>query len=676
MSSISIRTFQSAILSFSFLLIITSCSSEPVKKEPPPQADISVQKELALAKQEFAKNPAHALKRIELLIQKYPKTGTASEAAKVAGDYYLKSNRPEQAINAYAFILNNEFQEPFEGEIYTKVIRIYIEQKNNDQAKNILNQALRSGALTPNERAELLNYKIEFLKLEQDRMGQLETLAEMYNITQDPQAKMSYKIRATSIVDAMVRPQDLDSVLNNSRLMFVHSNIHFRLGSVAFEQSDFAKAREHFSKVISLNPDSDLAESSREFLKQLDARASVNTRTIGVILPLSGKHSDIGKSVLNSIQLGLGIYDRNSNLRLAVIDSEGKYLDARRAVEKLVIEDQVVAIIGSLQSKTATSIASKAQALGVPTIVLSQKSGITQIGDFIFRNALTSEMQVQYIVQTAVEKLGFTKFAILYPEDAYGAEYANLFWDAVQTAGGQIKAAQSYDPKETDFRAPIQKLVGTYYTDDRSYEFKAKFEEWKKKVPVQTARTEVPKDLLPPIVDFDAIFIPDNTKALGQIAAMLSFQDIKGVSLLGTNIWNTPGVIERAGSFSKNIIFVDSFLNEDQKFTNSDFYKRYFQSFGKSPSLFDLQAYDTALILRDAVSGVSSRSELQMKLAGLRSVKGALNTLDSQTSRDFSRPIVALTINDGKILTLEEAAAISKASPQDKPNSNGSNKKK
>lgn len=653
MRSISIGLLLSLCLSF----LILSCTSQPVKKDPPPQADKSVQREFALAKRDFSKNPARALKRIELLIQKYPKTATASEAALAAGDYYLKNNRNEQAINAYMFIINNEFQEPFEGEVYTKVIRLYLAQKNNDRAKTLLNHALQSGTLTANERAELMNYKVEFLKLEQDVMGELETLAEMYRTSQDPQAQMSYKMRATSITDALARPQDLDAVLDNSKLEFVHASIHYRLGSVAFEQSDFSKARAHFSKVISLNPESDLAESSREFLKQLDARSSVNTRTIGVILPLSGKYADIGKSVLNSIQLGLGIYDRKSEIRLAIIDSEGKYLDARRAVEKLVVEDQVVAIIGSLQSKTATSISSKAQALGVPTIVLSQKSGITQIGDFIFRNALTSEMQVQYIVQTAMEKMGFTKFAILYPEDAYGAEYANLFWDAVIAAGGQIKAAQSYDPKETDFRGPIEKLVGTYYKDDRAQEYKLKYDEWKKKTPNINARTEIPRDFLPPVVDFQALFVPDNTRALGQIAAMLTFQDIKDITLLGTNIWNTPGVIERAGSFSKSIMFVDSFLNQDQRFTGSDFFKRYSQSFGRPPSLFDLQAYDTALIIKDAVSGVSSRSELQSRLANLRSVKGALNTLDSQSSRDFTRPIVALTINDGRILTLDQAAA-------------------
>lgn len=663
------------VLCLCLLSVLISCTSAPVIKDPPPEADQSVQKEYALAKKDFVKNPARALKRLELIIQKFPNTATASESARIAGDHYVKINRTAQALNAYSFIINNNYREPFEGEIYTKVIRIHLAAKDNEKAKSVLEQALRSGTLSANDRAELLNYKVEFQKLEQDTLGQLQTLAEMHATTQDPQAKQSYLIRASSIADSLGRTQDLEEVLRDSNLNFVHPSIHYRIGSVAFEQSDFSKARHHLSKVISLNPNSDLAESSEEFLRQLSARSSVDVRTIGVILPLSGKYADIGKSVLNSIQLGLGVYDKNTDIRLAVIDSEGKYLDARRAVEKLVVEDHVVAIIGSLQSRTASSISSKAQALGVPTIVLSQKSGITEIGDFIFRNALTSEMQVQYLVQTAMQKRGFKRFAILYPEDAYGTEYANLFWDAVIAAGGEVKAAQSYNPKETDFRASVQKLVGTYHTDDRAQEYKQKYEEWQKTVTQKTARTEVPKDLLVPIVDFDALFVPDNTKALGQIAGMLAFQEVNNITLLGTNIWNTSGVIERAGNFAKSLLFVDSFLVQDDQFKQSSFYKAYVQHFGKAPSLFDLQAYDTALILKKTLSGVSSRSDLKSRLSNLQSAQGALSQLDSQSNRDFTRPIVALTVANNKIMTLEQAEAIEKATPPKKTATGSPSKK-
>jgi ABC-type branched-subunit amino acid transport system substrate-binding protein len=377
----------------------------------------------------------------------------------------------------------------------------------------------------------------------------------------------------------------------------------------------------------------------------------VNSKTVGVILPLSGKYADIGRSVLSSLQLGLGIYDNNSNIRLAVIDSEGKYLDARRAVEKLVVEDRVIAIIGSLQSKSAAAVSSKAQSLGVPTIVLSQKSGLTDIGPFVFRNALTSEMQVEHLVRVAREQMNISKFGILYPEDAYGIEYANLFWTEVEKMGGKVRAAQSYDPKETDFRAPIQRLVGTYYTDDRAIEYKQKLTEWENKKKRTSARHEPPQDLLPPLVDFEALFIPDSAKVLGQVSAMLAVSDVKGITLLGTNLWNTSGLAERAGPF--NIIFVDSFYRNDPNFLQSPIVKEFQEKTGKIPTLFDIQAYDTAVVIKNALSSASSRTGLKEELSRLTSVRGALTNLQMLPSRDLSRPIVTLTVKDGQIVLMK-----------------------
>jgi ABC-type branched-subunit amino acid transport system substrate-binding protein len=72
-------------------------------------------------------------------------------------------------------------------------------------------------------------------------------------------------------------------------------------------------------------------------------------------------------------------------------------------------------------------------------------------------------MQVRYLVKSAIEDLGIKKFAVLFPNDAYGVEFTNIFWDEVLARGGQVTSAQSYSSKETDFHAVIQRLVGTYY---------------------------------------------------------------------------------------------------------------------------------------------------------------------------------------------------------------------
>ena len=39
-------------------------------------------------------------------------------------------------------------------------------------------------------------------------------------------------------------------------------------------------------------------------------------------------------------------------------------------------------------------------------------------------------------------------------------------------------------------------------------------------------RITPPKDLFAPVVDFDAIFVPDDIRAIGQIAPMLAYHDI------------------------------------------------------------------------------------------------------------------------------------------------------
>ena len=328
---------------------------------------------------------------------------------------------------------------------------------------------------------------------------------------------------------------------------------------------------------------------------------------------------------------------------------------ARKAVERLVAEDNVVAIIGGLLSKTATAEASKAQELGVPAIMLTQKTGITQTGNYVFRNALTSEMQVEYLVDQAMNKMGLRNFAIMFPNDAYGTEFANLFWDIVKAKGGEIRGAQPYDPAETDFRGHVQRLTGLFYLEDRADEYKLRQKAWLEKNPKRGARQSAPaiEDLLNPIVDFDAIFIPDSARAVGQIAPMLAYNNVNGVRLLGTNLWNAPALINRGQKFVENSVFPDSFLPTDPKFANSEFTTTYKSTFDEEPGLMEIQAYDSALILRQLVAGGErTRMGLRDHMANLQNFNGALGPLNVNAEREFRRPLTALTVKDGKIQQL------------------------
>lgn len=480
-----------------------------------------------------------------------------------------------------------------------------------------------------------------------DQLGALK-IATTYS--QDPKLSKeseSYKIRSSELVESKLTVPELEKVADDDSFGVFRAGANFRLGEMSLDNRDRDNARKYFSRSISAAPQSEWSARAREMLDQLEAVRRVEPRTIGVVLPMTGKYAAISQKTLRGMQMGLGLYNNYpSSFKLAVIDSEGNSDNARRGVEKLVKEDNAIAIVGSLLSKTAPAVAAKAQELGLPSIALSQKAGITEVGQNVFRNSLTSEMQVRYLVKTAMEEQGMKKFAILYPNDLYGTEYANIFWDEVLARGGSIVSAQSYSTKETDFRDPIQRLVGTYYLEARADEYKLRLNEWNKSQTRKSVRNTPPDDLLPAIVDFDGLFIPDSAKAMGQISAMLSFNGVKSVKLLGTNLWNVTGIAKRAGHFANQVLFVDSFVPSEPRFANSSFVRDYKTIFNEDPGIFEVQAYDAALLLRQLISqGSTSRESLTRALSEVKDFPGAVGPLSMTAEREIMRPLVALSLD-------------------------------
>lgn len=466
------------------------------------------------------------------------------------------------------------------------------------------------------------------------------------------QEQESSRLHAVDIVENKLNDEQLEDVAKSSDFGYLRAHAMYRLGELAMERKDTSAAKKYFSGVMEFLPGSDQALRAQEVLMQLEASKNVQAQTVGVVLPLSGKNAPVGQRALRGLEMGLGLHIPGSNFKLAVMDSEGNPDSARRGVERLVKEDNVIAIVGSLLSKTAPAVAAKSDELGVPTLALSQRAGLTEIGPSVFRNSLTTGMQVRALVRTAMEDLGMKKFAIVYPNDPYGIEFTNIFWDEVLARGGQITAVQTYSVKETDFRLVIQRLVGTYFGEARQDEFNLRLKELQHSDKKKSVRQSNLENVLPPIADFDAVFIPDSVKAMGQISAMLSYNDVRNVKLLGTNLWNTKDVVRRAGNFSNNLMFVDSVSPVAQD--KSRFMAEYKSLYNEDPSLIEIQAYDAGLILRQLIaSGVSSREDLTKRLTELKRFPGSLGFLNMSPEREIERPVVALTVEKGEVVPIK-----------------------
>ncbi|AZZ38205.1 hypothetical protein CIK05_15815 [Bdellovibrio sp. qaytius] len=388
------------------------------------------------------------------------------------------------------------------------------------------------------------------------------------------------------------------------------------------------------------------------------------SQKIGVILPITGKNASLGQRALNAIRLGLGLEDKNpSAFSIQVYDSQSNPDVALLGVEKLLRDDHVVAIMGGLSAKEAQNISNRAEFYQVPFFSFSQKSGLTDAAEYTFRNSVTPEMQVARLLQHAFKNLNAKRFAILYPNDAYGVEFANKYWDLVLAGGGDVVAAQAYDPKDTDLDIYVKKLVGTYYVDARSEEFKDRQKEITEKKKKQkeaepnkkknTREHESQENILAPLVDFDVLFVPDGGKALGQIMAFMKNNDVTQMTYLGTNLWNTSDLFRRVGTNASNVFFVDStFTPEEQK--KSDFHAKYLAKYEEDPTIVEAQAYEAAKILRDVIGNSSiSRSSLANQLGSLGRKNGAYSEIRMNNNHEIERPLHIFSLTEGTIQKTE-----------------------
>ncbi|MEK6628848.1 MAG: penicillin-binding protein activator [Bdellovibrionota bacterium] len=416
----------------------------------------------------------------------------------------------------------------------------------------------------------------------------------------------------------------------------------------------------------------------------------VDAKVIGAILPLTGKNANIGQHALNALRMGLGIASPDAptttpnasrsenNFRLAVFDSESNPELAAKGAVKLVIEDKAIALLGGFTAKEALAIASRAEALRTPYIGFSQKSGLTSLGNYIFRNSITPEMQVDRLVQFAFDKLSAKKFAILFPNDSYGVEFSSIFWDHVLARGGEITAAQTYDPKENDFSVVTQKLIGTYYIEARADEYKDRLKEIKakekakEKIRAKTAATKSPikknsrehafeENILTPIIDFDVLFVPDSSRALSQIMAFMKYNAAEELTYLGTNLWNSPDLPKRVTNQLASVYFVDAIDLSEGTATDdgspavpNDFFRDYLGLHGEEPTLVEIQAYESAKIIKDLIlSGDTTRTALADSLRSLGRSTGVTGELRMSSNRELERPIRILTLNSGFVKKAE-----------------------
>jgi ABC-type branched-subunit amino acid transport system substrate-binding protein len=447
--------------------------------------------------------------------------------------------------------------------------------------------------------------------------------------------------------------EDLEDILQSDAENPYVSHVTHQMASLYLEDNQLENAKRMAMDLIQSKSEQLWVSRGRAILERVEQEMSVEKNIIGCLLPLSGPYAIYGQEALNGIQLGMGLWNPLENeqgIELVIKDTRGENEDAILAVEELVREERVIAIIGPLASKAMLGAARKAQELGVPIVTLTQKEDITAEGEMVFRNYLTPSREIQSLVEKAINGLGFKRFAIFYPDNRYGRNSMRLFWDRVDDLGGTITSAESYDPDETDFALEIKKMVGLHYWRPRLIEQTVMLDNqmrWENEIEEKHPSEENPA----PIVDFDAIFIPDNPQNVALIAPQFPFYNIFGVRLLGTRVWQSIELIDQARDYVKGAIFPVAFFAEGQSEELEDFVELYRDHFESEPTDMAANGYDTIRLLKTVMNdgdGVQTRRGLQRRLIQYDGFDGITGKISFDEQGEVEKSPTLLTISDGR----------------------------
>jgi ABC-type branched-subunit amino acid transport system substrate-binding protein len=647
---------------FVFLCFVSCASVEPestpakeIKSTPAAQQTLS-----QIKKQIKNSNKDESIAILKKARAEYRGTDLETEIDVLLAQEHQKSEQWHEAGTSYLRAARSSLAIDKRVQHCQQAIKLYQKAGDAEIAIKGCDYCLQKLEI-PNDKS--VDLKISKVTILEATSGKLTEILKLYiDIMTFSQSETEAKYRGLALqaLESKLSNDDLSAVAYDTDYGFARGYAFYKLARLAQDRKDLPAAKEYYLQVTQILPETDLADSSLKNIEQLEINQKVNPTTVGVVLPLSGKFANVGQRALRGVQMGLGLDGVNySPLKLAVIDSEGNPDIARRGVEELVKRDNVIAIIGSLLSKTANAVSDQTQVMGVPNIALSQKSGLTNIGDRVFRYALTTETQIRALVRYAIKNLGIRRFAIMYPNDKFGIEYANIFWDEVLARGGEIRAAQIYDTEETNYQPYVQRLVGTFYVEDRNEEYQLSYQKWNEKQKSMGRKKEAPEEALTPVVDFEAVFIADGLKAAGQIIPMLAYSNIKNLKIFGPSLWNTEAAIKRLANPFSQIIFADNVQVSQGDEMQFAFVKQYKNTFGELPGSFEIQGYDVGSLTRQILmQGVVSREDFSKKLASAGHLNGALGPISISQDREITRPVVPLTIEQGQIKLVKDSPGI------------------
>ena len=329
------------------------------------------------------------------------------------------------------------------------------------------------------------------------------------------------------------------------------------------------------------------------------------TIKIGLDVPMTGDIAYVGTQSQRAAEMmvadindagGLEVGGQTYTLELVVEDNESKAESATAAATKLIVQDQVLAIIGPQSSKQAVPTGEVCNENETPMISpWSTNPNTTLNRPWVFRACFLDPFQGPVVANFVTDEFGFTKAAVLYDVASdYPKGLAENFRDAWENlhGAGSVVAFESFTTGDADFSAQLTKIKGT---------------------------------------DAEVLFTPQYYNEVPLIVQQAQEQGLTQI-IVGSDSWGDPKTLELCGDACEGLFFSTHYAAEGATGATKTFIDRYEAAHGETPGDVAALTWDAFGLLVQAIQNTGGLSgDLAQDREAVKNELGKVTDFDGIT---------------------------------------------
>ena len=295
---------------------------------------------------------------------------------------------------------------------------------------------------------------------------------------------------------------------------------------------------------------------------------------IGLLVPLTGQNSEMGKSIIKSVRLAINKID-NSSIEIFPKDTASNPEITLKSAKKLY-EDGIKIIIGPVFNKNLIYLDELEDVtfLSLTNKIINNPKNVISAG-------INADSQLNTIIK--FQKLNkIEKTIFLIPKENYKEEIEQ----AIKQSKIETKEVFYYDTDPTKLTSQIEKIT-KYYQRKQNLEKEIKRLKNSSEINKERKIKELKKQDTFGMIEFDSVIIADFDESLKSITTSLLYTDIspKKIYFITLNQWFDESLLKETNL--QPIYFPSINKKNYDQFT-----KTYHETFNEYPNQLSFLSYD------------------------------------------------------------------------------------